>query len=533
MNSNSNILKIQKSILGAVLVLFANLGFNSNAMAQEVTFAADIAPIIYNKCTNCHNPGGIKNDRPFTNYDEVKWSGPAIAGKVNTKEMPPWPPDPTYVHFLGERVLSDSQIALINTWVSNGMPRGDSALEPTPPPFTNEPLGTPDLVVSMAHKYTHTGDGRDAFRNFVIPSGLIGNHEVVAVEFVPGNPRIVHHVLIGLDTNGIGRILDARDQAYGYPSNGIDFSFNCADPTFGGFVPGTVVHRYPPGTGRKIYNNCDILLNVHYAPDDSVESDSSTVRIYFATTPAQRVITDVFLTQYNTGVAFILPPNAISTFHGVLTLPNQVSLIQVQPHCHWLGKSWNAYVTTPTGDTIKLLRINNWDFHWQGSFMFEKYKVIPAGSVLHAIAVYDNTTNNHHNPFNPPQWTSFGSSSFAEMMLLTIGFVPYNIGDEDISLETGEPIATGLKKVPPLLTAYPNPTKGRVEINYNLAAAGNGACEILDLNGRVIKALNADIQLHAGVNSYSADFTGLKAGIYLFRISTPDGNAVSKIIVSE
>jgi hypothetical protein len=31
----------------------------SVSKAQNVTFAKDIAPIIYNKCTNCHRPGEI------------------------------------------------------------------------------------------------------------------------------------------------------------------------------------------------------------------------------------------------------------------------------------------------------------------------------------------------------------------------------------------------------------------------------------------------------------------------------------------
>ena len=39
-------------------------------LAQSVTFHADIAPIIYNECTQCHRVGEI-GPMPFTTYAEA------------------------------------------------------------------------------------------------------------------------------------------------------------------------------------------------------------------------------------------------------------------------------------------------------------------------------------------------------------------------------------------------------------------------------------------------------------------------------
>ncbi len=109
-----------------------------------------------------------------------------------------------------------------------------------------------------------------------------------------------------------------------------------------------------------------------------------------------------------------------------------MSLLHINPHMHQLGKSFLAYAITPIGDTINLVKIPNWDFNWQEFYRYKKMLFIPSGSIIHAEAVYDNTSNNLSNPNNPPQPVLIETGSMddtTEMMRLVFLYVPYKEGD--------------------------------------------------------------------------------------------------------
>ena len=105
---------------------------------------------------------------------------------------------------------------------------------------------------------------------------------------------------------------------------------------------------------------------------------------------------------------------------------------------HLLGKKFVAYGITPGNDTLHLIRINNWDFRWQYFYTFEKMVKIPAGTEIVVEGTFDNTVNNPLNPFNPPRTVSEREGSMRttdEMFQLICTFLPYQSGDENISLK--------------------------------------------------------------------------------------------------
>ena len=104
--------------------------------SQDVTFHADVAPIIYQHCTSCHRSGEIA-PMPFTNYGEVAPYGEFIEFVTSTGYMPPWSPDPAYSHFVGENVLSPEQIGTLAAWVDAGKPEGNAADNPGPVSYTH------------------------------------------------------------------------------------------------------------------------------------------------------------------------------------------------------------------------------------------------------------------------------------------------------------------------------------------------------------------------------------------------------------
>ena len=91
-----------------------------------------------------------------------------------------------------------------------------------------------------------------------------------------------------------------------------------------------------------------------------------------------------------------------------------------------------CYAVTPTNDTINLIRINKWDFEWQGAYLFEKFLKIPAGSIIYASGTYDNTASiNNPNPV----LVNSGLNTDDEMFVFIFQFLDYQIGDENILLE--------------------------------------------------------------------------------------------------
>src|SRR5258706_4640107 len=145
---------------------------NSGEALRPVTFTKDIAPIVFQNCATCHRRG---QSAPFTltTFADVKKHAADIAKVTARGYMPPWLPDARYGDFLGARRLRTNQIALLQRWVAEGAIEGAAADLPPLPDFpSNWPLGPPDLVVTFNQPYALAAEGRDLYRNFVVPLGL-------------------------------------------------------------------------------------------------------------------------------------------------------------------------------------------------------------------------------------------------------------------------------------------------------------------------------------------------------------------------
>ena len=426
-------------LLFSMLLTFSFVG-----QAQSVTFHADVAPIIYTHCTECHRVGEI-GPMPLTTYEEVFGYGEFIEYVTTTDYMPPWTPDDTYSHFVGERVLTDNEKATLSAWVAAGKPEGNPADNPGIPSFPEgSQIGTPDMVLPMAESYTHGGDMTDQYQVFVLPADPDNDLAIRALEVRPGNRTVSHHAILGLDVTGTAANLDAQDPEPGYESFG-SFGFSAESNFFGAWVPGALTLEYPPGIGRVVPAGADILLQMHYGPSPIEETDLTEVNVFFAEEPIEREVETGIMGPQHLDQSFYLPANQERTFHGTMNVAADVSLLSVAPHCHLIGVSWEVFATSPNNqDTIPLISIPSWDFNWQGFFTFPTLTQIPSGYTLHGIASYDNTSANPFNPNDPPQNVTFGEGTTDEMFFVFFDYVLYQEGDELISLApSDEPPCVG------------------------------------------------------------------------------------------
>jgi hypothetical protein len=518
-----------------ILIGFVSCNF---LQAQTITFSEQIAPIIYNNCTKCHRPGEIA---PFslTNYEEVSAYASTIQYVTQTGYMPPWKPDPNYQRYQKENFLTDAEKQLISDWVDQGAVQGNPALEPPLPVFPNgSQVGVPDLVLSFSESYLHAGNNVDEYHYFVIPTGLTEDKNIRAMEFRPGNKRIVHHTLIWEDTTGDAAAADALTPEYGY-SGSAGAAGNLSQQQLPGFVPGAAPVIYSNGITQTLHAGSDLKLQMHYAPSTVDETDSSSINIFFESPTANRILqTYIFLPLPSvlTNGPFIIPANQTKEFHGTLTVPFDVSLYSIAPHSHLLGTHWKAYAVKPTGDTIPLIDIPEWDFNWQGSYQFQHLIKIPAGSVVHAFGGYDNTINNINNPNNPPQAITWGEGTRDEMYYMPVSFLLYQAGDENIVFENPENPLASLSlqtNTDNLLPVVPSPTNTIAQISYTVEKSGSLSLNLFTLEGKLIRSIQKNAFHLPGLHKIDISVSDLAAGVYIVELEKNGTRQTEKLVVTK
>lgn len=522
--------------LYSLLILITSISFGIG----QKTFAKDIASIIYTKCSTCHRPGEI-GPMAFTNYDEVKSWGGTIKYVTGNGIMPPWQPDPTYSHFREENYLTDTEIATISDWVDSGMPRGDTALEPDFPDFPEgSVLGEPDLVLEMEEAWLHEGNNEDDYRYFVLPTNLTEDKIIKAIEFRPGNSKIVHHALFFEDLTGEAAENDALTPEYGFSGfgsftgGGIDQTLN--QKQYPGYAPGQKPVLFPDGIGQRLSAGADLVMQVHYAPWPVDEFDQSKVNIFFMDdteeTLDREVLGQIMVPiQSIIGESFFIPANTIKTFHGKFDIPIDVSLISIAPHMHLLGKHWEVWAEKPDGERINLVKINDWDFNWQGTYNFNRFIVIPAGSTIHAVASYDNTTANPNNPNNPPQFVTWGEGTQDEMYYLPINFVLYKQGDEHVIFDdTTVSVEDMSESSIQALSIAPNPSSDYTLAKFNIDRGQPLSIEIYDMNGKKIRTIRKSEFYNIGQHFVNFSVKSLNTGMYFLKISGKDVSLSKKFL---
>jgi hypothetical protein len=340
--------------------------------------------------------------------------------------MPPWNAEPDFGEFHDERRLSASEIQTIASWAERGSPEGDSKVLPPTPKFPNGwQLGTPDLVLRVSESFAVPAYGRDIYRCFVIPIPTATDKTVAAVEFRPGNRKVVHHALLFLDSAGAGRKKDEADPDPGYAS----FGGPGILPTggLGGWAPGAMPRPLPEGMGKLLRKGSDLVLQVHYHPDGKPETDQSSVGVYFTKKPARSIVTGIAVRSRNIDI-----PAGEARWHVTAQsapLPVNARAIGITPHMHYIGKEMKVVAETTDGKTVPLIWIKDWDFNWQGQYQYRAPVELPKGTVIKLDAYYDNSDGNGRNPSKPPKRVHWGEQTTDEMCLLGVQIVIDNPAD--------------------------------------------------------------------------------------------------------
>ena len=406
------------------LIAALSMLFVSELRGQSsVTFNNQIVRIFQQHCHVCHRPGNIA-PFPLLTYQDAVPRARLIRDAVESKTMPPWKPVNAHGIFKAERALSEADIQMIVQWASNGAPEGSPGDLPMPVTFPETwALGPPDAAVQPAEAYQLPANSSDVYRCFPMTLNTPSDVYVRGYEVIPGNRKIVHHVLLFLDESGQSVPLDNADPGPGYTCFG-GTGFLAGVGGLGGWVPGAAAEMFPVGAGVRIAAGARIVMQVHYSTadvhspsglqfDHAGESDLTRLGLYLSQAPLDRIS---YLPVVNP--FFVIPAGAARhQVRAFSIIPTDVDLIGIAPHMHLLGREATLTARFPNGQTRELIRIDDWDFHWQGSYTYAQPISLPAGTVVEMAAYYDNSTNNPKNPSNPPVAVGWGERTIDEMCL--------------------------------------------------------------------------------------------------------------------
>jgi hypothetical protein len=380
-------------------------------------FYRDILPILQQHCQSCHRSGEIA-PMPLVTYDDARSRASEIASAVSKRKMPPWFADPNYGHFSNDPSLTQEEIQKLISWANMDAPAGHADDAPPLRQWTQGwNIPQPDGIVKMPKPVALPAYGDVEYTYEIVPTGFTENKWIQMSEIRPSSRENVHHAVVYIrppDSNWL------RHAPVGTPFTASDMTEE--DSRRGAhwtdsdillvYAPGSSPDQWPAGMAKFVPAGSDLVFQMHYTTHGHATSDQASIGIVFAKQrPAQRVITLQLTNDH-----FVIPPGADNyRVEARGTLPNDATLLSFFPHMHLRGKQFNYNIVHADGQIELLLRVN-YDFYWQLSYRLAEPRSLKAGTVLQAVALYDNSRNNSHNP-DPDASVRWGDQTYDEMMV--------------------------------------------------------------------------------------------------------------------
>jgi len=401
------------TVVAAVATLMTSLAAPAPDAPNSVTFTRDVAPIFQKSCQTCHHPGTAAPMSLLTFQDVRPWAK-SIKARVVAREMPPWHLDKSVGirEFKNDISLSDADINTIVRWVDAGAPQGDP--KDTRPPLTFRPetdwfIGKPDLTITFDKEMTMYANGPDWWINKYANTGLTEDRWVKAMQIKPSNARIVHHAVTTV-----------------IPPAGTDLTDSgFVGGEFEEYAVGKYGTTFPENTGRLLPAGSRIQFDMHYFAIGEEAKDRTTLGIVFypkGYVPKYKITMVSFRNLPNDDLE--IPPNSIVRHDGYFRLPRPARIVSFQPHMHMRGKGMTLESINLDNSVTTISSTDHFDFNWHIAYVYKDdvAPLLPAGTVLHAIGVHDNTSANRRNP-DPSMWAGFGERSVDDMLQLRLAVV--------------------------------------------------------------------------------------------------------------
>ena len=414
-------------LLGVFMTLSVAVGSlpaatTTDAPSAAPTFTKDVAPILQRSCENCHRPGQIG---PFSmlTYEETRPWAKAIRQQVVQRNMPPWYIDKNIgLHdFKNDVSLSDKEIATISKWVDAGAPKGDPADMPSPVKFDDSDrwhIGKPDIVVHLNKDVKVKARQPDQWLDIETQDlGLSSDRYVQAVEVKPlTGSKVVHHVTSQL----------------------VDPDSETGRTVFEEYAVGKYGNTFPDDSGMLLKKGSKILANLHLhaVGEDTPVDVAFAIKLWPEGVVPKHVLE---MRQLASSHDLDIPPNTKNVrADGYSILPRPAVIVSFQPHMHNRGQAQCLELiepgagsnggSRPAQEMVSCVDRFKFDWHVVYEYADDAAPIVPAGTVIHQISLYDNTAANPSNP-EPSNWVGWGERTADEMSLSWISY--YFISDQE------------------------------------------------------------------------------------------------------
>jgi hypothetical protein len=394
------------------------------------TFTRDVAPIFQEKCEACHRPDSIA-PMSLRTYQEARPWARSIRSRVEARQMPPWHIDKTVgiQEFKNDRSLNDVQIATILKWVDQGATQGDPKDMPPARVWPTEQVWTaaamfgqkePDLIVRST-PWTQKAGANDTWWKPIVESGLTEPRWVRAVEVRPGTVKgrkITHH---------------ANTDLLQYDPDALDPQMTPG--RFTEWAVGKQPELMRPNSGMLMQPGAKIAWDIHYSNGGEDITDFVELGIYFYPKGQEPKYRQHLVRMGRTGVGAIdIPPNTVQPTEFHFPLRQAARIESFQPHMHLRGKAMTLEAILPSGQTVVLSHVGDFNFNWHNSYVYadNAAPLLPRGTIIKVRSWHDNTAAHKSNP-DPNVWVGYGDRTVDEMAHAWVN-VTY-LSDEDYLAE--------------------------------------------------------------------------------------------------
>ena len=384
---------------------------------EEVSFAKDIAPILYENCVKCHRAGGVAPMSLMT-YDEVRPWAPVIKyktglrGKMGT--MPPYYLERSIgiQQVKDDERLSEEQLQLIAVWADNGAPQGNPEELPQLPEFSDSNewrLGTPDLVIPLEDLYVPGGAADAWVGGTPALTMLTEDRYVSALDMrevndvkssqaggtIVGGLYIVHHM------TWQSGVIGADDERETWPVHELGRNPDIFDPK----------------AGRLLAAGSSVLpLTYHLHSNGRDTNGHMELGFYFhpeGYKPEHKKARWSLGDGLNISIQGNMPEQELHTY---TVLKEHTKISSFEPHLHSPGA--RMCLEAIWGNQIETLACSGYDHNWVKQYTFEDdyAPLLPRGTILHMIGFMDNIASNP-NVVDARNWSGSGNRSVTNMFL--------------------------------------------------------------------------------------------------------------------
>ena len=405
-----------------------------------ITWNKDVQPLVAARCRACHLPGGIAPISFETYAEGLKWKD-AIRAAVETRRMPPYLAGPGCAEYVDDQRLTDAEIATFGRWVDQGAAEGDPSQVQPQVDVPDPGLSRVDLTLQMPEAFTPT-QIPDEYRCFVLDWPKTTDSYAVGMQVVPGNTRVVHHVIafvIPPEQVAAVQALDDAEAGPGYTCFGGPGTSGQRTTWLGAWAPGGKGSMYPPDTGLEVKAGSKVVLQVHYnvsAAPAGERTDLTRIDVATADTVKRKAMLmlwanpdwiskktmtiPAFAKDTRYSFAFDPTPYMGAITGGVIGSGMAFKVYSASLHQHLLGTSSKLEILRDNQPNECLLNVPRWDFHWQRSYGFKTPKVFRPGDRLNVECHWDNSAEAQpvlDGQKRVPREVNWGEGTDSEMCL--------------------------------------------------------------------------------------------------------------------